>query len=69
MASVENITIQNVLVNVAYDYVSTSSLTTDGQPLVMLFKTGGASGTLVKTLTFTYSLGASGGNFLTVIAT
>jgi hypothetical protein len=54
-------TVANALVPVAYDYISMSY--TDGNLTGVIYKTGGASGTTVATLT----LGYDGSNNLTSV--
>lgn len=44
------------LVTAAFDYVEISSSNSNGDPLIILYKTGGPSGTLVATLTMTYDV-------------
>ena len=43
------------LVTEAYDYVAVTSYNDNGDPLVVQYRSGGASGTLVATLTITYT--------------
>lgn len=49
-----------------WDYVGVTSYTTDNQPLVAVYRTGGSSGAVVATATMTYSGGAAGGNLTSV---
>lgn len=54
------------LVTAAYDYVAVTSSDASGNPLVVQYKSGGASGTLVATLTMTYDASS---NLLSVTKT
>lgn len=52
----------NGLVPATFDYISIPSYDVNNNPLTVIYKTGGASGTTVCTLTITYS----GSNIATV---
>lgn len=42
------------LVTAAYDYIAITSYNSNGDPLIIQYRSGGALGTLVATLTITY---------------
>jgi hypothetical protein len=46
----------NELIPAIHDYVSITSKNANGDPLIIVYKTGGASGTTVATLTLTYDV-------------
>lgn len=54
-ALVRQPTLQAGLVTAAYDYISIPSYDANNNPLTIIYKSGGASGTTVATLTITYS--------------
>lgn len=49
-----------------YDYMDVTSINAAGDPLIIVYKSGGAAGTTVRTLTLTYD---ANGNVDTVTAT
>lgn len=60
------IAIQSGLITQAYDYVLLSNYDAGGNVGTIVFKSGGAAGTIVGTLTLTYD---ASGNLLTVTKT
>jgi len=58
--------VKNKLVVEAHDYIAVTATNVQGKPTTIEFKTGGAGGTLVATLTITYD---ANGRFSTVTKT
>ena len=58
-----DVTIAGNLIDVDFDYVEATSKDAFGSPLGIIYKTGGAVGTLIATLTLTYDVD---GDFLTL---